>query len=183
VPSGAIISSEISAKLGVQAQTVGTEASKPSSLKVGVNVNLQRQIQNLRKKNGVLKKEIAKVSRDWEAQSKQAERIGDELGQKAQEQDKLMVQIRELATERDDLPANGEKARRKMIEKQISMAEKRKGMLDEEVEALLEKDEQLSTEVPQLAAELAGLKEELDKLASELDALTAEAAKTRVFPP
>ncbi|MFH1982918.1 MAG: FapA family protein [Pseudomonadota bacterium] len=173
--SGTIISSEISAKMGIVSGDVGTDAAKPSLLQVGVDLRLQRQIQNVRNKIRLLNKEKTKVSTAWQSLSAQSERISDELGEKAQQQDKCMVQIRELTAERDALPLTGEKARRKMLEKHLQMAERKKENLDAQVENLMEKDESLSRDVSRMSADVAGLAQDMDRVNEELAGLTAAA--------
>jgi hypothetical protein len=180
--TGTIISSSVSAKMGIVAGDIGTEAAKPSTLSVGMDLRLQRQIHNARSKIRLLKKEKAKLSKESAALSTQSDRISSELGEKAQQQDKCMVQIREMTDERDALPAGADKARRMILEKQLKMTQKKKENLDAQVESLLEKDEILSVEVSRMSADLAGLDEDLAHLTDELDALVAETQTSRGVP-
>ena len=182
ISGGIILSSEISAKMGIITANVGTDAAKPSTLSVGVDLKLQRQIKNTRNKIRLLQKENGRLTIAWEALSEQAERTGTELGEKAQQQDKCMVQIRELTAELEALPPIGEKARRKMVGQQLQMAEKKKQNLDAQVEDLLEKDDSLSRELSQMVADWNGLGPEMALLKEELEMLLTTARSDKGVP-
>jgi len=168
--SGTIISSNIAARNGIVAQNIGTAMSKPSHLDVGVDHKLRRELSGLKKmfaKSERKKKEITPKIKALRAESDQ---INGELGEVAQKQDQIMVQLRQL---RDKFATQEtlDEAVRTEYERAVADLETQRNQIDYHVEELMEKDGELEKVIGELEeqeteiyAEQAELEERMEVL-------------------
>jgi uncharacterized protein (DUF342 family)/CheY-like chemotaxis protein len=106
--SGVIIASKVSAKGGIDAGRIGTGASKPAALKVGVNEHLDLMTDELESR---LKSSVDKLAgvRDKirEVEDKDQD-LYSQITEKAQEQEAAQNRMKTLTREMADLKKNGD---------------------------------------------------------------------------
>ncbi|WDP92591.1 MAG: DUF342 domain-containing protein [Desulfobacter sp.] len=102
-PTGVIMSSQITAKAGVDGGRIGTDTSKPSRLKVGVDDHLETrikaiddQLDALRKRQGDIRGEMKRIEED-------DRELYSKIMEKAQEQEQLQGRINTLKASLADL--------------------------------------------------------------------------------
>lgn len=180
--NGNIVASEISAKKGIVAKNVGTEAAKPSVLEVGVDHRRNREAKNLRNKISVLKKEKSRLESELKAARLKSDAVGHALGDAAQEQDRQMVQIRNLEEEKDDPSVRRDKKKLAKLEKQLDALISGKEAQDAAVEELLEQDEKVSAAIEGLESDLESADQGLAQLDEEMTALNDAIAANPGIP-
>ena len=152
--AASIMASDISAKRGIFAQTIGSEAARPSRLEVGIDHRLKRGLNDIQNQIEVLKKEAKRREDALQAQRRQAEQTAGELGAVAQEQDRYMVQIREIDTALKDPKLRQQLTQTQKMEKKRRYLESKKAQTDVRVEKLLAADEAQSAVLARLDQDL-----------------------------
>lgn len=169
VESGKIIASTITSKKGVQVKDIGTQASKPSELTVGVDFKFQRdmesaeqQIEQLAESRAVAEAEVAQLRG----------RIDDldaELGAVAQDQDGCMVQKRQLEAKLKTPAIAASAEKQSLIEELIGDLGKKYDQLDEHVKRIMSQDDLVR-------AKMAALQKQIKEMEAQSDAATEQMA-------
>jgi len=175
IAGGDIVATRIAAKKGIIAQNIGTEASKPSTLDVGRDYRMEREVKALKKElaeNLKLKeKSLVQINKLKEHSSQ----INLELGEIAQTQDKYMVQQRNLEDKLEEA-----KGIDSDVEQNVSQAIKKLAVeqdsIDKQVEDLMNEDEKLGDQIDDMEAEVQKLDEHRQKL-EEQNEILQESAK------
>ncbi|BBO75496.1 hypothetical protein DSCW_29130 [Desulfosarcina widdelii] len=177
INDGIIIGSTISAKMGISAMDIGTEASKSSELIVGIDQQMEREAESIAAEIQSIKKERESLPKRLEKLKEQSDHVNTRLGEVAQEQDKCMVQHRQLQKEVDTDSLNqGDVAAEKLQQRILELQAKQEAY-DEEVAGLMEQDDAISQEIEATEARIVESKERTEELNTRLDAI-AEARKT-----
>jgi PAS domain S-box-containing protein len=167
---GTIISSRIAARNGILVQNVGTAMSKASHLDVGVDHKLRREMSGLKKlfsKAERKKKEIQPQVKTLRAESDQ---INAELGEVAQKQDQVMVQLRQLQ-EKFAGQASLDESVKAGYEKAVAELEARRGQMDKVVAALMQKDSELEKVIGELEEQETEITDEQAELEERMEML------------
>ncbi|MBI9084131.1 MAG: DUF342 domain-containing protein [Desulfobacterales bacterium] len=175
--AGNIVASEIAAKKGIQVKNVGTEASKPSTLVVGIDHRRNLEVKNIRNKTSVLSKEKQRLAADIEALKRRGEKVNTALGEAAQEQDRHMVETRDLETQRDDPSVKNDNTKFKKIEKQLATLCSLNEQQDTVVDDLMAQDEEISEKLSALTSDLESTSHGLEQLDKEMKSLVTAMAE------
>ena len=172
INDGIILSSVISSRMGITAMDIGSRASNPSELTVGIDQQLERDIETTRQEIQAIKSEHEILHRTIKELKKQSDQINTRLGDVAQEQDRCMVQHRQLQekVEAGVLQKNGPEAQK--LQKTIDELKKRQDAYDTDVANLMAEDESVSQEIAELEKKVVENKEALENLKNSLDELT-----------
>lgn len=168
IGGGRIVSSNVSAKGGIVARTVGSQAARSSNLVVGVDHRLQRQGRHLRQQIGVMDKERQRLESEKETLHRQAADGSERLGTRAMEQDRCMVQLRELETEIDAARAAGEDGRVKKMAKKQQYLLARKEQIDAAVDRLMAEEEERAIQIARIEEDLANVRRGIEELNDEM---------------
>ena len=166
--AASIMASDISAKRGVFVQTIGSEAARPSRLEVGIDHRLKRRLNNVQHQIEVLKKEAKRREDALQVQRRQAEQTAGELGAVAQEQDRYMVQVREIDTALKDPKLRQQLNETQRLEKKRRYLESKKAQTDVRVEKLLAADEAQAAALARLDQDLQDARLGLARLNEEM---------------
>ena len=134
---GKIIGSKITAKKGIQVRDVGTEASPPSELTVGVDRNYQRGMQACKETLDQLEAQEAELAQAEAQLRKQADDLSAELGEVAQLQDKYMLQMRQYDEKMNGPKAVTDEDERVMLVEMIAEFNQRQEAIDQQVKDLM----------------------------------------------
>jgi uncharacterized protein (DUF342 family) len=96
INDGIIIASTISAKMGITAMDIGTQASRSSELVVGIDQQMEREINALKEVIQAIKAERENLPKRLQNLRQQSDQVNTNLGEIAQKQDKCMVMHRRL---------------------------------------------------------------------------------------
>jgi len=168
--TGTIISSKIAARNGIVAQNIGTAMSKPSHLDVGVDYKLRRELSGLKKMFAKSERKKEVVTPKIKALRTESDQINGELGEVAQQQDQIMVQLRQLQDKFATQETLDEAVRAEYV-RAVAELETQRSQIDDQVEELMEKDGELEKVIGELeeqgteiAAEQAELEERMEVL-------------------
>ncbi|BBO68806.1 hypothetical protein DSCA_27360 [Desulfosarcina alkanivorans] len=179
INDGIIISSAVSAKMGITAMDIGTEASKSSELIVGIDRQMERDAEAIKNEIQAVKTERETLPTRLEALRNRSDEIGTQLGEVAQHQDKCMVQHRRLQEKIEaGLLKQGSAAAEK-LQKTISELKTRQDAYDLEVAQLMEADETIDQEIKTTEKAITESAATLQELNTRLGTIT-EAQKTSV---
>jgi uncharacterized protein (DUF342 family) len=147
IKDGIIIASKISAKMGITAMDIGTEASHASELTVGIDQQLERETNTLKDEVQALKNERESLPISLKELRHRSDQVNTRLGDVAQEQDKCMVQHRRLQekVEAGMLRQGGPAAAK--LEKTIAELKARQDAYDQDVARLMDEDEAINQEI------------------------------------
>lgn len=159
---GAILSSEILAKKGVNSNNIGSDTAGTSNLTVGIDFKAKREIAKVKGmlselKHGDFYKKLEAENKELEEKS---DTINLELGQIAQVQDKLMVARRNI----DDVQGKGSE---KDKELKLKIAE-----IDKKVEALMDEDEKALNKIDENQNVISSREERISELNEKITKIT-----------
>lgn len=167
---GAMVASEISARYGIEARDVGTDASKPCTLRAGSEQHIQRELGGLRKAIGRAREQLGAL-RAQEADLAPAEQENHrQIAELAQIQDRAMLRQRQLGEElrlqRDrDAPAAAANRR------EIALLEARARQAEADLGVLFAQQEQIEARRSALQAAIDAADAEIQDLCDERDAI------------
>jgi len=159
ITNGKLISSTITAKMGVMAKTIGTEMGRPSVIKVGHDAFTQREL----KKN---KAEVARIQEEIFSQEAKRDKLKEQntllqkqITELAHIQDRAQLERREIAPQIKGGAAGADELKRRYAElaSHVKKAEKKLDHCFEKAEALDETINKISRTIEKLKTQ----KEEL----------------------
>lgn len=171
IDSGKIIASRISAKKGIQVKDVGTMASRPSELTVGVDFKFARDMQALKTSLTELETRKAETEGTIAQLGDRVDTLASELGQVAQEQDACMVQKRQLEAKRQQpaIAANPEKSG--LLTELIDDLGVKYDALDAQVHSIMALDDQLRAQIDQARQAVSTAEEQMQEIQQEMEVL------------
>jgi len=167
---GKILSSEISAKQGIEAVDIGTDLSSPCRLTVGVDDHIEAEMEGLQ--NAIKRREdrLTKMNGQITALDSKHQKIHEEIADLAQLQDRSLVNQRTLKQRLEDLP---EEVSEKRPELESGIAALGQQAQDAEVSLgnLFDKQDKLTHQTEEVQHEAEQVKEDIYELKNELDAI------------
>jgi uncharacterized protein (DUF342 family) len=172
INDGIIISSTISARMGITAMDIGTEASKSSELTVGIDQQIEREAKSVNDRIQAIKAEREGLPKLLQNLKNRTDQLNTRLGEVAQEQDKCMVQHRLLQEKVEAGLLKQETVAAEKLQKTILELKARQDAYDQDVARLMEEDELVSQEIAATETAIAQSAEALDQLNERLEELT-----------
>jgi uncharacterized protein (DUF342 family) len=166
IGEGKLIASTIDAKKGIYAKTIGSDASNPCTLTVGIDRKYQRDMGLYEEELTELKRQKKAIGTGTPEIGQRLESIAAQLGTLAQEQDSFMVQRRQFEQQlRGEGPNPVEDdEERLMLEEMIAeLVENNEGM-DLKVAELLETEDRLKQQLGGLEKSAAMLDERMEQV-------------------
>lgn len=176
INDGIILSSTVSAKMGVIAMDIGTRASKPSELIVGVDRRMEREVRSIKNEIRAVSAKRDDLPKLIDDLKRQSEDVNTRLGKVAQLQDTCMVQHRRLQDRIGAglLEQRGDAA--DQLDRTVKELEARQDRFDREVARLMEADDSIGQQIAAAESEIAQHTETLRDLNDRLEEMT-EAVK------
>ena len=147
INDGIIISSTISAKMGITAMNIGTEAAKSSEMIVGIDQRMEREVDTIKGEIQRIKAECENLPKLLQNLRKQSDQINTRLGEVAQEQDKCMVQHRRLQEKVETGLLKRDGAAAAKLQQTITELSVKQAAYDHDVTQLMEADESINNEI------------------------------------
>ncbi len=170
-PSGHIISSQISTKLGIEAGKIGSPVSKPSKLKVGVNAHtealkteIDEAIEALAEKSQALKIELKKLE-------DQDQELYREISEKAHIQDRAQLEIKELKKTLPDLEKSNDIRKVQDAADMIRKLLDRAKAAEKALNAIFETQDKLAIQIEKIKTEMTRIEGQNNALTFEKNAL------------
>ena len=173
IGEGKIIASRIDAKKGVYAGTVGSDASSPCSLTVGIDRKYQKDMALYEEELGDLKRQKKDVGQSALAIREGLESAVKQLGILAQEQDSFMVQKRQFEQQlRGEGPNPVEDdEEREMLEEMIGELVEKNESMETQIASLMKKEDRLGAQLSGFKKSLAALDAHIDKTQEKISLL------------
>lgn len=168
VNKGAILSSMVSAKMGINAIQIGSEISRACNLKVGFDEKIKKEIDEI-KEAIPLKREEQKEYRQRlkELEDKPA-KIEKEIADMAQLQDRAVVKKRNLLEEIEQLKSTGKSAQLLAVEAELKALESKIKKEEQKLERLFDKQDQITDEVSGLNQKIEDSKTQIQELREKI---------------
>ena len=177
--TGHIIASKITAKLGIVAGKIGTEASKPSTLKVGIDEHvdiLKEQIKTALEssvtKSKLLQDEIKKLEYEDQALYK-------DISEKAQIQDQAQLAIKEMLKDLKILKDANDTAQTPLVIDEIKKFKETAKKAEKDLSMIFETQDRIANDIQDLKNQLSALEEKNKTHVQEKKALKAFAQKEK----
>lgn len=179
---GHIISSRVTAKLGIDAGSIGTTGSAPSRLKVGTDDHvrlLEKQIdeslENSVTKSNLLKDKILALEEEDQALYRQ-------ISEKAHIQDRAQLDIKELVTDLKASRESNDTLRVQQITDEIKTIRQTAAQAEKELNAVFEIQDTIAGNIQAYKTQLAFLEENNKTLVQEKKALLVFSQKESPLP-
>ena len=150
IPDGIIIASTISAKMGITSMDIGTEASRPSELTVGIDRELERQAASIRAEIKPLKTEQDELIEEIQKLKKRSDDINTRLGEVAQLQDQCMVKHRNIQAKLDACKTSPDKDCAEKLHNAMQDLQSKQDAYDKDVTQLMEEDETIGEQIEEI---------------------------------
>jgi len=172
VRKGHILSCQVQAKKGIEAEQVGSDASRPCTLVVGTNERARSEIERLKQAISLKRDEGKKLEARVKELDQETQKSHQDMGSVAQEQDRAMVKRRTLkekleAAKRAGVSDLTEEAER-VLQSLDQEIRERDGVLD----AFLDTQEKIQEEISELQQAIKTLEEEIPALEDEIASIS-----------
>lgn len=181
-PAGHIISSRITAKLGIEAGKIGTPASAPCKLKIGIDQHIETlkkgmdaAIEASVKTADLLRNEIKKLE-------DQDQTLYREISEKAHIQDRAQVEIKELKKSLPDLQKTNDVRKLQAATDQIRKFLDRAKAAEKALNGIFDTQDKLANQIEQLKTKLNQGEEKNKLLVLEKQALADFSKKDEPAP-
>ena len=168
---GSILDSWVAAKYGIESLEVGSESSSPSSLLVGLDVNVRTRVEEIRMEIEEREAGLEKRRLSLSQVHAQADRLSLRMGELAEVWDRADMQIMLLKLNLPKLAAPADAAKRAKVAQVINQLEDTQAENRQHLEKLLDKQEPLIDDIGLRQAEIdleelaiKELKEEIERL-------------------
>jgi uncharacterized protein (DUF342 family) len=178
IDGGTVLSSEIYAKKGLKADKIGSEASYPSKLVVGVDQIAKVKVDQCKKEITEHTANIDTMEQKLASLKEKSDRGNIELGQIAQIQDKHMVDRRKLT----DMIEHEKRDPTLEEQNAISILTQKMEEIDQSVAELMSQDEEAQVQIAKNRNDIKELKERINLLNEEVKEVELFASQDMGIP-
>ncbi len=171
IERGKLLGSFISAMKGIDAAEIGSLVGIPSQLTVGVDNRLESAIAKKRVQIEEKEKEKEKLANLLEETKDLSEKLQEEIGITAQEQDVAMVKGRTLKQTFDSLKGTNNRINIVKIVKIINAMNLKLERIEKDLNILIEKQKQAEEDIPSHKIEIKKLETEIQGLEDDIKSL------------
>lgn len=162
--NGRIINSEISAKMGIHAGTVGQPGSRPATLRMGVDEQVNRLIAEMDKKREALVRRMNDYTAEITWLEKENLDLHDVISHHAHLQDRAQLEIKEVAQKIDTARASGNPAAVKKMTAALKTLKQHAKQAEEHINAWFGRQDAIAAEIAETTRKM----EELEILRKEI---------------
>jgi len=181
-PGGHIIASKIIAKLGIEAGNIGTTASKPAILKVGVDEHIKILTQKIQERLEKSVAQLQEVKEKIKLIETQDQELYGQITQKAQVQEKAQNEMKEIGQTVLDLKKNNDVAGLQKASIQLKKLSKTAEMAEQELNKIFETQDLYAKQINQLKEQMSQIENQNKKNVLEKKGLKEFADKTPPLP-
>jgi uncharacterized protein len=171
VDSGKIIGSRISAKKGIQVRDIGTEASKPSQLTVGIDHHYEQQILALKEALGECEQQKKDVTASLLQIEERANTIGKELGRIKQEQEGYRIQKHQFESQLEGPKAVQDEEERTMLNDLVAELIEQCARIDSKMAELTAQDNHVRKQMSAFGQSLTEIDKQFSQVTENMAAL------------
>lgn len=171
VESGKIIGCTIKAKKGIYVKDVGTEASKPSELIVGIDHEYERKITEAKAELAKLDKQKKELAASRTDVQPRLDKVSNQIGQTAQEQDSYLVQRRQFEDQLNGPKAVEDEEEREMLKDLIAELTEQIGAIEQKVDSLMQQEDEIKAQLAEVDQSIEAAEKQGEAIKEEMNAL------------
>ncbi|MCG8616865.1 MAG: FapA family protein, partial [Desulfobacterales bacterium] len=169
IANGKLISSQLTAKMGVTARHIGTEMASPSNIKVGQDAFTEKEVKKNRGKVAQIKEEIvAKKDRKADVRHENTE-LQKRITELAHVQDRSQLEQNEVT---EELKTSSQATRTAELKARLTELDEQIETAEQDLDYCFEKSEALELQLQSIDKELAELENKREMLVEERSNLT-----------
>ena len=131
----------------IQAFEIGSDSSKPCTLVVGVDKSTDNKLDGMRETICLMEKEQEELQNHLKESEEESIRIGKEIGEAAQAQDRAMVNLRKVKEKIKEIKAADDKEKLKQAETAVLDLESELKKMDTNMDNLFNEEERMTGEI------------------------------------
>ncbi len=179
---GKIISSFISAKMGFESMEIGSDASNPCRINVGMDENIKKRIQEFNYTITDKKQILENLQKNYEKESKQQETIHLKISELAQIQDHLILEQRSLNDQIEESKQRGVSDGIDRIQAKLLVLNAEACALDDQVNNCFKKQEMLDEKITEGLKNIKNIIKEIETISDEKQALMKWSKEEKGIP-
>lgn len=168
---GRIVSSFVSAKMGLKAKEIGTEISSPCRINVGMDENVKKRIQAFNYGIDDKKKVLETVQKHYENESKNQEAIHFKITELAQIQERLISAKRSVVKEIRESEEKGLTGDNPRMQANLMALEKKFETVDMQINHLFREQEALDESIAKDLAAIEAIINEIEVISEQKQAI------------
>ncbi len=146
---GIIINSEISAKMGIDAGSIGNKTSKPSSLTVGVDDHVNLQVDKVDTQVRIHKKAIDELYEEIAVLEKEDQGLHAVISKHAYVQDRSQLELKDIEKKMASLQASGNMAALQKVRNTVKQIKKDAKIAEQEINKGFDRQDEIEREISQ----------------------------------
>ena len=168
VENGKLISSRITAKMGVQAKNIGTDMSEPNIIKVGHDIFTQKELEKNKDKMGKLKEQIEHLNKNRKKLEEENLNLEKQTTELAHIQDRSQLEEKQITLNLVSMQKDGADAQTiEEDKKKIEQLNKDAQKAEEDLNACFAQCDKIEETMENIEMETKTLKKNLDNLEAE----------------
>ncbi|MDM8535217.1 FapA family protein [Desulfobacterales bacterium HSG17] len=168
VANGKLISSRVTAKMGVQAKNIGTDMSDPNILKVGHDIFTQKELEKNKEKMDKVNKKIEKLNEKREKLETDNVELEKQITELAHVQDRSQLEAKQITSNLVSIQKDGNDAQAIGEHKnKIEQLKKDAQKAEEDLNVCFEKCDKIEPALENIEMATKTLKKDLDDLEAE----------------
>ncbi len=168
VENGKLISSRITAKMGVQAKNIGTDMSEPNIIKVGHDIFTQKELEKNKDKMGKLKEQIEHLNKNRKKLEEENLNLEKQTTELAHIQDRSQLEEKQITLNLVSMQKNGADAQTiEEDKKKIEQLNKDAQKAEEDLNSCFSQCDKIEETMENIEMETKTLKKNLDNLEAE----------------
>jgi len=180
--TGKILSSRIIAKKGIDANQIGSDATKPCTLTIGADLHMKRRFGRLKETIAQKEEEKMKTEASIENLKEAGKQVQGEIAKLAHTQDRALAEQRSCKKKIETLRTNKDTAGLVEAEKELKLLGERARGIEEPLGKLMDQQDQLTDKISALKRQVPELEGAIEALQSELQAMIDESKKNVGIP-
>ncbi len=168
VENGKLISSRITAKMGVQAKNIGTDMSEPNIIKVGHDIFTQKELEKNKEQMDRVNKKIESLNENREKLETDNVNLEKHITELAHVQDRSQLEAKQISSNLVSIQKDGNDAQAiEEPKKEIEQLKKDAQKAEEDLNVCFEKCDKIEETLENIEMETKTLKKDLDDLKAE----------------
>ncbi len=147
--NGSIINSQISAKMGIKAGSIGNPSSKPSRLTVGVDEHAKLLVAKVDAKLNRNNQAFRELKDEVTELEKEDQKLHAEIAQHAHVQDRSQLQLKDIESKMENLKASGNMSAYQKVVNTVEEIKKNAAKAEEEINKGFDRQDEISIEIGQ----------------------------------
>jgi uncharacterized protein (DUF342 family) len=147
--NGSIINSQISAKMGIKAGSIGNPSSKPSRLTVGVDEHAKLLVAKVDAKLNKNNKAYQELMDEIAVLEKEDQQLHATIASHAHVQDRSQLELKDIESKMENLRASGNMSAYQKVKKTVEEIKKKAAVAEKKINEGFDRQDEIETEISQ----------------------------------